>query len=140
MERAGDVAAQLAAHVAAARRPVARLTPAQRTAFLRALRGHAASVQLIAVRLLDLDHGQGAFPGLRTIADYLALSFGTVRNGVAVLLRLGAFVSARRQGLGGVRAYFAVPVEGWRHVTTSDDTSVVSSHAVTSESPAPTPV
>ena len=102
-------------------------------AFMRQLtRQGSPAARMVARRFLDLDHGDGAWPGYEAAAEWAGLSPGTVRRAIGELYRLGAAVSARRAALGNKRAYFLVAVEDWPlHVTRDGDTDSVSPETVT---------
>jgi len=129
-------------------RGASALTPEQKAAVMRALARRASPVaRLVARRLMDLDHGEGAWPGYHHLADYVGCSEGSARRALSDLERLGAVVSGRRPGLGNLRAYVVLPVEEWAlAVTRNRDTESSSPETVTPKeslsppaSPAPSP-
>lgn len=75
--------------------------------------GVTPAARMVARRLLDLDHGNGAWPGYRALSDYCGLAPGTVRNAIGQLQRRGVVVSERRAGLGNLVVYWCVAPERW---------------------------
>lgn len=108
------------------------LNAAQRAEFLRAIhRARTPAERIVAIQLLQMDHGRGAFPSHRYLCEVTGLALGTVKNAVSTLLRVGAFWSSRRPGLGNLCAYTAKPVP-WTQVIQCGDLEPKSSSAVTS--------
>jgi hypothetical protein len=132
VQHVGAAAARIGAAIAETRRPVRRLEREEETGFMRQVNAAASpAARMVARRLLDLDHENGAYPGYQELARYTGLGEGTVRNAVTELYQLGAFIGARRPGRGNLVSYFAVPVGEWRHVTRDADTEPMSPETVT---------
>ena len=95
-------------------RPVPALTPEQTSVLMRRLaRVASPAARLVMRRLLDLDHGDGSFPGYRALADHAGISPGTARHALSELHGLGALVGRRAPGFGSLVIYFAVPADAW---------------------------
>lgn len=113
-------------------RPHPRLTVEQRAAFLlRVRKTFGSPARTIAALVMEFDHGNGAYPSLKSMGERTGYTFGTVRNYMGRMVHAGAFVSRREPGLGHLHAYYAVPGE-WIEVIKGDDIRPGSSDVVTS--------